>query len=153
MRRDGSTADAMFDIHRLLSGVRSQFLSPLMNVLVFLSFPCLVLISRFFPFDRLPVVCVFRLITGYPCPTCGLTRSVVAITHLDLIKALQMNPFGFLVIGGLASWWVVSLYEMTVGHTTSFHRWVVRHALYLILSCIVALGLFGVFRIACLINH
>lgn len=146
-------AGGVFGIQRISSGARSSFLSELTNILVLLSFPCFVLISRFFPFDRLPAVCVFRLVTGYPCPTCGLTRSVVAIMHLDLIKAVHMNPFGFLIVGGLAGWWVVSLYEMATGVTTSLHRWVVRHALYLVLPCIAALGLFGVLRIAWLIHH
>lgn len=146
-------ADGMFDIRQLSNGARCSSLSALMNILVVLSFPCFVLISRFFPFDRLPPVCIFRIVTGYPCPTCGLTRSVVAIMHLDLIRAAHMNPYGFLIVGGLAGWWAVSLYEMATGVTTSLHRWVVRYTLHLVLLCLVALGLFGVLRIAWLIKH
>lgn len=150
---DSFMADGVFGIRRISSGARSSFFSKSTNILVFLSFPCFVLISRFFPFDRLPVLCVFRLVTGYPCPTCGLTRSIVAIMHFDLIKAVHMNPFGFLIVGGLAVWWVVSLYEMATGLTTSLHRWMVRYTLHLVLLCLGALGLFGVLRIAWLIKH
>ena len=33
---------------------------------------------------RGPILCPVRLLTGRPCPSCGLTRSVVAAGHLDL---------------------------------------------------------------------
>jgi hypothetical protein len=45
-----------------------------------------------------PVVCPFRLITGLPCPGCGLTRSWVFIAHGDLGAALRANPFGYLAM-------------------------------------------------------
>lgn len=41
-----------------------------------------------------PTLCPFRLLTGLPCPLCGLTRSWVATMHGDLLTALQLNPFG-----------------------------------------------------------
>ncbi len=36
--------------------------------------------------------CNFRLLTGWPCPTCGTTRAVVALTRGDVLSALQWNP-------------------------------------------------------------
>lgn len=41
-----------------------------------------------------PTLCPFRLLTGLPCPLCGLTRAWVATMHGDLPTALQLNPFG-----------------------------------------------------------
>lgn len=41
-----------------------------------------------------PTLCPFRLLTGLPCPLCGLTRSWVATMHGDLPTALTLNPFG-----------------------------------------------------------
>lgn len=41
-----------------------------------------------------PTLCPFRLLTGLPCPVCGLTRSWVATAHGDLVAGLQFNPFG-----------------------------------------------------------
>jgi hypothetical protein len=38
-----------------------------------------------------PKVCVFDLVTGLPCPFCGLTRSFIDLGHLDLISAIQHN--------------------------------------------------------------
>lgn len=40
---------------------------------------------------QLPL-CPFKTITGRPCPTCGVTRAVMAMTRLDLPAALAFNP-------------------------------------------------------------
>jgi hypothetical protein len=39
-------------------------------------------------------VCFLRQHTGVPCPTCGMTRSVVLALHGDLAPALEINPAG-----------------------------------------------------------
>jgi hypothetical protein len=39
-----------------------------------------------------PAPCWFRTITGFPCPTCGSTRAVVRLLHLDFGGALAYNP-------------------------------------------------------------
>jgi hypothetical protein len=46
-----------------------------------------------------PVVCPFRLVTGLPCPGCGLTRAWVYIAHGDFGAALHANPFGYVTMG------------------------------------------------------
>jgi hypothetical protein len=46
--------------------------------------------------------CPLRALTGIPCPTCFLTRSVLATLHGDLGGALELHLFGPpLVAGGL----------------------------------------------------
>lgn len=40
-----------------------------------------------------PVLCPFRLLTGLPCPGCGLTRAWVFALHGELRQALAANPF------------------------------------------------------------
>ena len=42
--------------------------------------------------------CPVRLLTGRPCPTCGTTRSVVAIISGDFGHAWELNPIGFVVV-------------------------------------------------------
>jgi hypothetical protein len=39
-------------------------------------------------------VCTFKNITGTPCPGCGLTRSVINISHMHIAQALHVNPMG-----------------------------------------------------------
>ncbi|HAG14760.1 MAG TPA: hypothetical protein DCG49_13010 [Ruminococcus sp.] len=44
--------------------------------------------------------CVFRLLTGKLCPSCGMTHSVFAICRLDFAEAARQNliaPFGVLL--------------------------------------------------------
>jgi len=36
--------------------------------------------------------CVFKGLTGIPCPTCGATRSIVHLAHGGVVAALAMNP-------------------------------------------------------------
>ncbi len=36
--------------------------------------------------------CPFRAITGLPCPTCGGTRALHALTRLELWTAFTLNP-------------------------------------------------------------
>ncbi len=58
--------------------------------------------------------CVFRSLTGFPCPTCGTTRAAIAMLHGDLATALAANPLaaaaGLLFVAGapLAAIWAVA---------------------------------------------
>jgi hypothetical protein len=48
--------------------------------------------------DHGPVLCPFRLLTGLPCPGCGLTRSWVHLMHGQLSAATAANPFGLVAL-------------------------------------------------------
>lgn len=56
---------------------------------------------------RLPQYpCVFKVVTGYPCPTCGTTRSALSLFRYDIVSAFFYNPLFFL--GGIVfGVWVV----------------------------------------------
>jgi hypothetical protein len=45
-----------------------------------------------------PIACPFHVITGVPCPLCGMTRSVIATMHLRIHDALAVNPAGLLAV-------------------------------------------------------
>lgn len=60
-------------------------------------------------------VCVFKVVTGVPCPACGSTRALGRLFDLDLPGALAMNP---LMTAGallLVPWAVVDLVLLTRG--------------------------------------
>ena len=48
-------------------------------------------------FKEKHIVCLFRKITTYPCPSCGTTRSVQLVFKGEFFSSLLLNPFGILV--------------------------------------------------------
>jgi hypothetical protein len=53
--------------------------------------------SRTSGFTQGPIVCPVRLLTGFPCPGCGTTRAIGAISSGDFEQAWSLNPIAFLV--------------------------------------------------------
>ncbi len=53
---------------------------------------------------RSTTICAFKLLTGYPCPTCGGTRAVDAAVHGHFSQAIYLNPLLCLVLVGLGAW-------------------------------------------------
>lgn len=45
--------------------------------------------------------CVFHALTGFPCMTCGATRSAVQFFQGDLIGSWSWNPLVFLTLAGI----------------------------------------------------
>lgn len=58
-----------------------------------------ILTARFVPFSLFPplFICPFHRLTGYPCPSCGMTRSFILMSHLDFKAGIKMNPLGGLI--------------------------------------------------------
>lgn len=46
---------------------------------------------------RLPHACLFRKLLGIPCPGCGVTGSLLAMSRGDPAASLRHNPAGVLV--------------------------------------------------------
>lgn len=71
------------------------------------------LVARLWPVGGVedgPVLCPFRLLTGLPCPGCGLTRSWVYLVNGRLGDSVAANPFGLVLVAalaGLAAFWLV----------------------------------------------
>jgi hypothetical protein len=56
-------------------------------------------VVRFFPvMTALAPSCVFKGLTGIPCPTCGGTRAAVHLASGDVIASLGMNPLAATVL-------------------------------------------------------
>lgn len=56
--------------------------------------------------------CIMRIMTGLPCPGCGMTRSWVHLAHGDVLTAFEYNFFGplaMLAAAGLVVYTVVAL--------------------------------------------
>ena len=54
-------------------------------------------------FSNGPVLCPFRLVTGYPCPFCGTTRAVGSLLLGDFSASVALNPLGIVVAVAVAA--------------------------------------------------
>jgi len=54
-------------------------------------------------------ICILKKTTGFPCPSCGSTRSMLSLLQGDVVAAWFWNPFGFLIFAGLmiAPFWMM----------------------------------------------
>jgi hypothetical protein len=41
-------------------------------------------------------VCLFKNVTGIPCPACGSTRATIQLLHGEFLNSILINPFGIL---------------------------------------------------------
>ena len=68
------------------------------------------------PDHPLPIdLCAFKNFTGWPCPTCGLTRAVCHALRGDWAMSLDYHPAGILVAAGLVAWMLWSAAEAIGG--------------------------------------
>lgn len=111
------------------------------------AFPAFMLAARFVPFDRLPSTCVFLRLTGYPCLTCGMTRSVMAVAHLHFHQSIHFNPLGLPFVATLAVWWLNSVLETLIHKPTPMGNWIRRKWAELAMLGLGILIVFGVTRI------
>jgi hypothetical protein len=65
---------------------------------------------------RLPVsVCLFKTVTGIPCPFCGLTRAFTHSIHGDFQKAFVFHPLWWLAALILLCFIIILFYEGFTG--------------------------------------
>jgi len=65
-------------------------------------------------------VCWIKTITGIPCPTCGGTRALMAITHGDFWMAWQYNPIGYFYLLALLVGIPLLIYDLIVKQEVLF---------------------------------
>ena len=89
-------------------------------------------------------VCLFKQITGIPCPSCGSTRSVLALLNGDLISALKWNPIGLIlvVVIVISPLWI--LFDVSTKRESLFHFYIrgeqlLRHKWIAILAIVLVL--------------
>ncbi|MFH1196160.1 MAG: DUF2752 domain-containing protein [bacterium] len=92
---------------------------PLSKDKVILRIAGLAIITLFFvavrfynPFQTELLSCQFKNLTGYDCPTCGLSRSVHSFATFHFVDSLSYNPLGFVLLIGLIFLFVKILVEL-----------------------------------------
>lgn len=101
---------------------------------------------RLLPLNRLPAMCVFYNVTGRPCPTCGMTRAVIALAHLDFRRAMALHPLAVMLAAVFLLLWGMAVHEVLTGRPTGALCWVRRHVTALTLSALGLLLIFGALR-------
>jgi len=104
--------------HRIIMGLQAAGL-------------CLGILTIFLvPPANLPLpACVFRSITGHSCLTCGMTRSLHAISHGELAASLRYHMLGPVVFLGVLLGFMTSAAEAISGKLISVQwnrKWKVR---------------------------
>ncbi len=71
--------------------------------------------------SAVPSVCLFKEVTGLPCPSCGTTRSLLLLIQGRIFDSFMMNPFGIFAAIALATvpLWILA---DTVRRSESFYR-------------------------------
>ncbi|MBI4367093.1 MAG: DUF2752 domain-containing protein [Deltaproteobacteria bacterium] len=80
--------------------------------------------------------CFFLAATGWPCPSCGLTTSVVHLLHGEWRLGLVANPFGPIALITAIGFGGVNLYG--IAKPIAWSRWIVNRWFHGALLCAMA---------------
>jgi len=59
-------------------------------------------------------LCPFKMLTGFPCPGCGITKSIIFLYKGDIVKSLSYHIFGpFVILFCIVSIFVLTLEIIT----------------------------------------
>ena len=86
-------------------------------------------------------VCLFYAITTIPCPSCGTTRSIMALLQRNLREALYNNPLGiivFLIAIVLPIWIVIDMF-MRKESLFAFYNWINKKFSFNIVTILIVL--------------
>jgi hypothetical protein len=65
--------------------------------------------------------CLFKLLTGFPCPACGSTRAVLALLRGE--NVLAYNPLGIFTFAVALLTLMVLSRDVVTGSDSLFHYW------------------------------
>ena len=99
------------------------------------------------PLEAKQSFCPLKATTGFPCPSCGITKSIVYFYDGNLLKSLSFHLFGPLVVGFCVFIIVLFLVEIKTKNVY-FRKWFYSRklayflAVFLIVYHIIRLFLF-----------
>lgn len=90
---------------------------------------------------KIGIPCPFRLITGFQCPGCGISRMLISLVHLDFVSAYHYNPFILLTSPIILFIIVYSDYRYIKTGDGSFGKWN-----FILMAELAGLLIFGILR-------
>ncbi len=86
-----------------------------------------------------PTLCPFRLATGLPCPSCGMTRSWSALGHGDLTSSLAFHPLGWAFFA-MALWFAAStVARLVAGHAVPSPSALIPRSVFMLVVVVTAI--------------
>lgn len=86
------------------------------------------------------IPCIFKLVTGWQCPGCGITHLCVDLLHFRFVQAYQANQFLFVTGPLLLIEWIYVFWLKVTGKALpKWNQW-------LVLLYLIALIIFGIGR-------
>lgn len=70
-----------------------------------------------------PVLCLFRLATGLPCPSCGMTRGFVALSHGNVASAVGYNVAAPVIYASVWAIFLLSMAQFIAGRDWLLALW------------------------------
>ena len=115
--------------------LRKLFL--LLGLVLILLFPLYIYLFSFDGIDTSQSLCPFKMTTGFPCPGCGITKSIVYLYDGDIKRSLSYHifgPFAFLFSFGLIIMLTIELIVNKEFFRKLFYNIKIAYFLALVLS-------------------
>jgi hypothetical protein len=95
-----------------------------MVVLLFIGWIWILFNSQYFYSDpKEHEVCLFKMVSGIPCPSCGSTRSVLNLLKGNWAQGFYINPLGIIVFLFMLIVPLWLLYDVAVGKDGLFRAY------------------------------
>jgi hypothetical protein len=73
--------------------------------------------------------CLFRNMTGLPCPSCGSTHAVIALLHGNVAQSLLCHPLGIVIFLTMISGSITLLHDLFASKDLSFKAYILAERL------------------------
>lgn len=93
-------------------------------------------------FVNIKTRCIFKMVTGIPCPSCGMTRSYISLLHGNIYKAFFYHPL-FLIPIILFIMYILKEFSSIIKKIySSKYLWIIITILFIIVYIIRMNALF-----------
>ena len=96
------------------------------------------------------IPCIWRSLTGYPCPGCGLTRAFASISNFNIIDSIRFNPEALLftaiaLVALIAPGWLNQVFAKV---KNLFYRQSNHKVLFISVAFFVVLWILNIIRVS-----
>jgi len=95
-----------------------------------------------------PPLCLFKLMTGYPCAGCGMTRAFEAAAHGRFKEAFEWHPIGLMLFMGAWLGAAAVVYELLTNKPFDWDKWLQRWGILIAWSLFIALLVLWLLRLS-----